>query len=92
MILDVSIGSHTIINLDCTLGHDDVIGSFVTIYPSANVSGMVCIGDCSEIGTGTQIRQGIRIGENTITGAGAVIVKNIDEAGTYVGVPAVRIR
>ena len=39
--VDISIGKHVIINLDCTLGHDDVIGDFVTICPSVNVSGNV---------------------------------------------------
>ncbi len=56
--VDISIGKHVIINLDCTLGHDDVIEDFVTIYPSVNVSGNVRVGECSEIGTGVQIIQG----------------------------------
>ena len=85
--VDVTIQSHVIINLDCTIGHDGVIARFVTMYPSVNVSGMVSIGECSEIGTGSQIKQGINIGDNIITGAGAVIVKDIEQSGTYVGVP-----
>ena len=86
--VDISIGKHVIINLDCTLGHDDVIEVFVTIYPSVNVSGNVRVGECSEIGTGVQIIQGKKIKSNTIIGAGAVVIKNIDKPGTYVGVPA----
>ena len=86
--VDISIGKHVIINLDCTLGHDDVIEDFVTIYPSVNVSGNVRVGECSEIGTGVQIIQGKKIKSNTIIGAGAVVIKNIDKPGTYVGVPA----
>lgn len=90
--VDVMIGSHVIINLDCTLGHDDIIGNYVTMYPSVNISGMVKIGDCTEVGTGTQIRQGIAIQGNVILGAGAVIVKDIDREGTYVGVPVTQIK
>ena len=37
--VDVSIGNHVIINLDSTIGHDDVIDDYVTLYPSVNVSG-----------------------------------------------------
>ena len=53
--VDISIGNHVIINLDCTLGHDDIVHDFVTIYPSVNISGLVEIGECCELGTGTQI-------------------------------------
>lgn len=81
-----------IINLDCTLGHDDVIEDFVTIYPSVNVSGNVVIGQCSEIGTGMQIIQGKKVAPNTIIGAGAVVVKDCEESGTYVGSPVKRIK
>ena len=90
LTVDISIGKHVIINLDCTLGHDDIINDFVTIYPSVNVSGNVEIGECSELGTGAQIIQGKRIVSNTIIGAGAVVVKDIIESNVYVGVPATK--
>ena len=86
--VDVSIGSHNIINLDCTIGHDAVLEDFVTLYPSANISGCVKIGTVTEIGTGAQIIQGKRIGRNTIIGAGAVVVKDIPDDVTAVGNPA----
>lgn len=86
--VDISIGKHVIINLDCTLGHDDVIEDFVTIYPSVNVSGNVSIGECCELGTGTQVIQGKKIVKKTIVGAGAVVIRDINESGTYVGSPA----
>ncbi len=90
--VDIKIGNHVIINLDCTIGHDDVIEDFVTIYPSVNVSGNVLIGECSELGTGMQIIQGKKVAPNTIIGAGAVVVKDCAESGTYVGSPAKRIK
>lgn len=86
--VNVKIKDFTIINLDCTIGHDDIINEFVTIYPSVNVSGNVEIGEGTEVGTGTQIIQGKTICNNCVIGAGAVVVKNIEEEGTYVGVPA----
>lgn len=89
--VDISIGKHVIINLDCTLGHDDIIEDYVTIYPSVNVSGNALIGERSEIGTGTQVIQGKKIVKNTIVGAGAVVIRDINESGTYVGSPARKI-
>ncbi len=89
--VDISIGKHVIINLNCTLGHDDIIEDYVTIYPSVNVSGNVLIGERSEIGTGTQIIQGKVIVPDTVIGAGTVVVKDVKEKGTYVGCPAKKI-
>ena len=90
--VDIKIGNHVIINLDCTIGHDDVIADYVTIYPSVNVSGNVVLGECSELGTGMQIIQGKNVAPNTIIGAGAVVVKDCLESGTYVGSPAKKIK
>lgn len=88
LTVDINIGNHVIINLDCTLGHDDVIEDFVTIYPSVNVSGNVLVETCAELGTGMQIIQGKKIGKESILGAGAVVVKDIPEKCTAVGSPA----
>ena len=88
LTVDIKIGKHVIINLDCTLGHDDVTDDFVTIYPSVNVSGNVSVGKCCELGTGMQIIQGKTITSGVILGAGAVVVKDIIESGTYIGCPA----
>lgn len=90
--VDISIGSHVIINLDCTIGHDDIIHDFVTIYPSVNVSGNVVVGECAELGTGMQIIQGKSIGRESIIGAGAVVIRNIPEKCTAVGSPAKPIK
>ena len=90
--VDVAIGNHVIINLDCTLGHDDIIHDFVTIYPSVNVSGNVAVGECSEMGTGMQIIQGKNIGTGSIVGAGAVVVRDIPDGCTAVGNPAKPIK
>lgn len=90
--VDVMIGRHVIINLDCTLGHDDVIGDYVTVYPSVNISGIVHVGAEVELGTGTQIIQGKTIGEKSILGAGAVVTHDIPENCVAVGSPAKPIK
>ena len=92
LTVNIKIGDFCIINLDCTIGHDDILESYITIYPSVNVSGNVNIGECSEIGTGTSIIQGVSIASNTILGAGSTVVKNISASGLYVGTPAKLIK
>lgn len=86
--VNITIGEHVIINLDCTIGHDAVLEDFVTLYPSVNISGMSRIGCTSEMGTGAQIIQGKTVGSNTVIGAGAVIIHDIPSDCVAVGVPA----
>lgn len=89
--VNVHIGNHVIVNLDCTIGHDVIIKDCSTLLPSVNVSGEVKIGNCVNIGTGAAIIQNINIVNEVVLGAGAVVVKDINEVGTYVGIPAKKI-
>ena len=86
--VNISIGNHVIVNLDCTIGHDAILQDFVTLYPSVNVSGNTNIGHAVELGTGMQIIQGKIVGDYSIVGAGAVVVKDIPKKCTAVGSPA----
>jgi len=88
--VNIDIGKHVIINLDCTIGHDVVLDDFVTLYPSVNVSGMTHICTLSEMGTGSAIIQGVKIANNVIVGAGGVVIKDIVEQGIYTGVPVIK--
>lgn len=85
--VDLKIGDFNLINLCSTIGHDVQLGSFITLFPSVSVSGAVKIGNCVELGTGTRIIEGKKIKEDVIVGAGGVVIRDIEESGTYVGVP-----
>jgi len=76
----------------CTVGHDAIIEDFVTLYPGVHVSGNVYLEEGAEIGTGTAIIQGVRVGAWTTVGAGAVVVKDLPPGVVAVGVPAKVIR
>jgi sugar O-acyltransferase (sialic acid O-acetyltransferase NeuD family) len=89
---DVTISDFVTINLACTVGHDCSIGHFVTISPGVNLSGRVSLGSGVFIGTGTRIIEGIHVTSDTVIGAGATVVRNIDTPGTYVGTPARMIK
>lgn len=90
--VNAKLGNHVIVNLDSTIGHDGCIKDYVTILPSVNISGNVVLNECVSVGTGTQIIQGINVGENTIIGAGSTVVKNLPENVTAVGSPAKPIK
>jgi sugar O-acyltransferase (sialic acid O-acetyltransferase NeuD family) len=85
---NVRIGNHFHLNLNSTVGHDVVIGDFVTVFPGVNISGNVVIGDKTTIGTGSSILPGVRIGSGCFIGAGAVVTKDVEDGQTVVGVPA----
>jgi sugar O-acyltransferase (sialic acid O-acetyltransferase NeuD family) len=88
---DVQIGRHLHMNLHSDIGHDCVIGDYVTLSPGARVSGNCKIGNCVYIGSNAVIREKINVCDNVTIGAGSVVVKDITEPGVYVGVPAKRI-
>lgn len=91
LTVNVSLGAHTIVNLNCTIGHDTVLEDYCTVQPGSNLSGKVHVGRCTDIGTGTKIIQGLSIAAESILGAGSVVIHDIEEPGTYVGVPAKRV-
>jgi sugar O-acyltransferase (sialic acid O-acetyltransferase NeuD family) len=85
---DIKIGSHSILNLNTTIGHDVEIGDYVTIAPQVAVSGCVHIAAGVEVGTGSSIRQGLKLGARAILGMGSVLTKDIPEDTVFVGNPA----
>jgi sugar O-acyltransferase (sialic acid O-acetyltransferase NeuD family) len=88
MTVNVNIGSHAIVNLKCTLGHDCMIESFSSLMPSVNISGNVKIGRGVYIGAGAILLQGISIGDYSVVGAGAVVNKSFESEKRIMGVPA----
>lgn len=86
--VNVKIEDFCLIDWNCTVGHEAEINSFVTLYPSVNVSGSTIIKDVTEIGTGSHIIQGKVIGGHSIIGAGSVVIRDIPDYCTAVGNPA----
>ena len=75
------------------VGHDCVIGDYVTFAPRVSCNGNVHIEDHAYIGTGAIIKQGtpdkpLVIGKGAIVGMGAVVTKDVPPGVTVVGNPA----
>lgn len=86
-----AIAEDCIVNTGATVDHGVVLGQGVHVSPGVNLGGDVSIGDRSWIGIGASVSNGVQIGEDVCVGAGAVVVGDLEEAGTYVGVPAIRL-
>lgn len=80
-----------IINTSSSLDHDNVIADYVHISPGASLAGTVRVGTGSWLGIGSIVSNNVNICSGCKVGAGAVVVKDITEPGTYVGVPVRRV-
>ena len=89
---DARIGKHSIINTGSIVEHDCIIGDYTHIAPKSVVCGASCVGNHTWIGTGSAVSNLVNICDGVLIGAGGVVVKDICEAGTYVGVPARKIK
>jgi len=86
--IDARLGLGCIINTAATVDHDCVLGDGVHVCPGAHLAGDVQVGESSWLGIGCAVRQGIRIGAGVTVGAGAVVVADVPDGLTVVGVPA----
>lgn len=90
---NINVGPQVQINLDCTVGHDVVMGEFTTLAPGVHVSGWVHMGARVYVGTGAVILNGsadapLVIGDDAVIGGGACVLKSVPAGTTVVGVPA----
>lgn len=90
---NVRIGKFFHSNIYSYIGHDCVIGDFVTFAPRVNCNGNVHIHNHAYIGTCAIIKQGssgrpLVIGEGAVVGMGAVVTKDVAPYTTVVGNPA----
>lgn len=87
-----SIGKGVICNTACTIDHDCKIGDFNHISVGSHLCGTVFTGEHDWVGAGVTVSNNINICAECVIGAGAVVIKNVFESGTYVGVPARKIK
>lgn len=86
-----TIGMHCIVNTGATVDHDCEVEDYVHISPGCHVGGGVKIAAESWLGIGSCVKNGVEINKRCLLGAGAALVKDVLEEGTYVGVPAKKV-
>lgn len=84
----VEIGDNTIVNTNAVVEHHTKVGAHVNVAPSVTINGLCNIKNGCYIGSSSVLIQLIELAPQTLIGAGAVVVKSINDSGTYVGVPA----
>ena len=86
------IGAHCIINTASVVEHDNHVGDFTHISVGAKLGGTVSVGAHTWVGIGATVINNVSICDHCMIGAGAVVIRDIKESGTYVGVPARKIK
>ena len=82
------IGKCCIINTGAIIEHDCILKNGVHISPNAAMGGTVFIGEKTWVCVGSSIANNINIGENSVIGAGSVIIEDVPNKVLVVGVPA----
>ncbi|MGE5361474.1 MAG: acetyltransferase [Bacteroidales bacterium] len=83
-----AIGRHVIINTAASVDHDCVLGDFVHVAPGVRLAGAVTLGRGVLMGIGSCALPGARVGDWSVVGAGAVVLREIPPATIATGVPA----
>ncbi|WP_338050797.1 acetyltransferase [Ramlibacter algicola] len=86
------LGSCVIVNHGAVIDHDCVVGDFSHVAPLAALGGQARVGARVLVGAGAHLLPGVRVCDDVVIGAGAVVRSDIDVPGVYAGVPARRVR
>ena len=89
---NIKLGNHALLNRGNHIGHDSIAGDFFSMMPCAVIGGNVTLGDNVYLGSCSNVREKIYINSHVIVGMNAAVVKDINKSGTYVGVPAKKIK
>ncbi|MGH8582041.1 MAG: acetyltransferase [Gammaproteobacteria bacterium] len=87
-----AIGRFCILNTSASLDHDSVMEDFSSLAPRVTTGGNCRIGAYSAVGIGAVLIHDICIGEHTVIGAGAIVLKNLESFSVAYGSPAKAIR
>jgi sugar O-acyltransferase (sialic acid O-acetyltransferase NeuD family) len=84
----VTLGHHVVVMPGVTLTHDDVVADFATFAAGVSLGGGVRVGRSAYLGMNSSVREGTSIGAGATIGMGAVVLTDVPDEETWVGVPA----
>jgi sugar O-acyltransferase (sialic acid O-acetyltransferase NeuD family) len=87
-----SVGKHCILNTRASLGHDGIMEDFSSLAPGVSCGGNLFLGKYSAICLGSNIIENIRIGSQSVIGAGSLVLMNIPDRVVVFGRPARIVR
>lgn len=86
-----AVGADCIINTAAVVEHDCRVGKGSHISTGAILNGAASVGEACLVGSHATIIQGVRICSGVTVGAASLVLQDIQEPGTYAGVPVRRL-
>jgi sugar O-acyltransferase (sialic acid O-acetyltransferase NeuD family) len=83
-----AIGDFTIVNVFSSIGHDVQVGKFCTLSSHVDLTGHVVVGDRVFFGSGARVLPKVKIGNDAVIGAGAIVVNDVPDGATVYAAPA----
>jgi hypothetical protein len=71
---------------------DCIVGDYSSINPGGHLGGAVRLGVGVSVGLGAVFKPGVTVGDWSVIGAGAAVVRDIEAGVTAIGVPARPLR
>lgn len=90
--VNTEIRDQCVFNIGVTVGHDNVIEDYVSVMSGSVLSGNVTLKEGAYLGSNATIVPGRTIGNWARIGAGSVVLRNVREQVSVMGVPAKIIR
>lgn len=89
---DTKIGNYVTILPYSMIGHDAVIGDWCHLDTYSFLGGFACLGSLVTFHTGAILHPYKKVGNNSVVGAGSVVITNVKENVTVFGMPAKEIK
>ena len=89
---DTVIGENTKVDALVQIAHNVKIGKNSEITTGTIIGGSTSIGDMTWTGLNSTLKDNIKVGNNVLVGAGAAVIKDVEDGDVVAGVPAKSIK
>ena len=85
---DIAIGDFVTMQVYTTIGHDAIIGNYCHLGARVFMGGCSQLGEIATVQTNAIILPHVKVGNNCMVGAGAVVIRKVKDGTTVYGNPA----